>query len=1196
LKKSIYLNQQLSPWLSSSENSKGANFSLVAQSISHIQLLIHAAAADHSSGFSAPGAIMIVSSTQSESQQLQSAFRHGIPDDRRLVNSYEFFSPNLWGTERFGTHQYERQNRLQALDHLNHRLGVPVIFTTLLGLLHRVPSKKNRTDQTVEITVNELLDFDRLEESLLDLGYIEAPEVLEFGTFAIRGGILDIYPPLEMPVRLEFFGDRVQSIRRFSPETQRSVDVLERLNLSPCEEFPISRANRSAAAQKLFDRLIEVGGNAQERQGVIACIQKGLRPSNFDLFAPLLSHENGDYSIIDYFQSRDCLFWVRPFEVCQSILMQELDLRQAAFERDIQSNRLSVPPAAHFLDVPDIRRQLHDLGIVQIEFEENSIGDASSIPRPAPVGPSLLESLVLATKNLPLDAWIERFQLLLNQDYAVIVVDPSRTHLKRFVRMMSDRGFSLRMDLQPLHDFLINPGNDRAFSGCVGDLSAPFFDSATHSVFLPLNHVFSQSVPKGSSSKSAARLSASIQSFRDLQPNDFVVHIHHGIGQYHGLVNLCIDENPKDFLLIEYAGKDKIYVPVDGFNLIKRYHTVEDGSRPTVDRLGSNSWSSRTSRTKSAIKDIAADLLAAHAKRQLAQSHSFSSPGEAYFQFEEEFPFEETPDQLTAIQEINADLSSPKAMDRLLCGDVGFGKTEVAMRAAMRAVIDGFQVVVLVPTTVLCYQHFETFRSRFANVGVTIAQLNRFVSAKDEKMTIEGLECGKIDIIIGTHRLLSSDISLRKLGLLIVDEEQRFGVVHKEKIKQLQSGVDTLTLSATPIPRTMHMAMLGLRDLSIISHAPPNRRAVQTFVADYDDQLIAEAIQKEMQRGGQVFFIHNKIHDISDVTTKISKLLDFKVTVKFAHGQMKQHQLEQTIVEFIAGKFPVLVCTAIVESGVDMPKVNTLIIDHADQFGLSQLYQLRGRVGRGAQQAFAYLLVPNTEKVSDDARKRLETIISHQGLGAGFSIASRDLEIRGAGSLLGSQQSGHLDSVGLDLYTEMLREAIESLEGIEREAVADTEIKIPVTAFIPNDYIDNERQRLNVYRTLFSVSESSAIEKEWIGIVDRFGSPPPEVERLRRLAHLKLQLRLMGVSAIHRTELGIVELRFGKLTKRIETAIGTLLKNAPESYQLLRPNRLLINLYIQLHPNESEQVKIFDDLGQKLVRLAELINEKELPT
>lgn len=1186
LKKSLCFNQIWGPWLSSTAGDLQKTFSILSPDDSQIQLMIRATAAKLHQSNSGKHSILVVLPTENDARKWSDTFRTGLPIG---VDPLEYISSNLWGAERFGLHAEERHNRLQALNSLAQRSDHSVIFTNLLGLLHRIQPKCISSDWTVTIAEGQEIDIDKLVSTLVDMGYREAPEVVELGAYALRGGILDIYPPRESPCRLEFLGDSIRSIRTFNPENQQSVHHLQRTTIFPCEEYPIEQKSQAQTAQKLFDFFVNSGCNQRERQGIIESIQKGYRPPNFDLFVPVLGDDSNSRSLIQYLREGDYVFWVRPLEQCISDYQKELQRRHEAYLNDIDSGRISISPDLHFSELKKLISIFEDSHFREVKFGDLSSSKnyvAAGLAHPVGMPPPV-------SKSSPIDNWTEFLNRLKDRDYSIIIIDPSQTHLKRFVNMMKDLSIEVRNDVVSLNEVLLSNNQNGTIVCCFGDLISHFFDETTLTAFIPLRSIFEQTQRPKSINRNSQKLANSIKLFRELAPGDFVVHVHHGIGRYQGLVSLPFDGHQKDFLLIEYAEKDKIYVPVDGFNLIRRYLMTDESTTPTVDKLGSDTWTTKTSKARTAAKDIAEDLLKAHAKRQLAVSNSFSMPSGAYFQFEEEFAFEETPDQITAIQEINSDLSSPKAMDRLLCGDVGFGKTEVAMRAAMRAVTDGFQVAVLVPTTVLCYQHFETFRKRFVNIGINIAQLNRFVSRPEELQVIDGIRNGSIDIVIGTHRLLSKDVSPKKLGLLIVDEEQKFGVMHKEKIKQLQDGVDTLTLSATPIPRTMHLAMLGLRDMSILSHPPPNRRAVRTFVANHDDKLVKEAIENELTRGGQVFFIHNKINNIDNIASWLMGLLGDNTAVKVAHGQMKKHQLEKTIMDFMANKFPVLVCTSIVESGVDMPKVNTLIINNADQFGLSQLYQLKGRVGRGSQQAFAYLLVRNTEKLAEDARKRLETIITHQSLGAGFAIASRDLEIRGAGHLLGRDQSGHLNSIGIDLYTEMLREAIETLDGIERETVADTEIKIPVTACIPRDYIADEKVRLNTYRDMFSASTHEHIEKEWRNIRDRFGLPPDELIRLNRLAHLKLKLRLLGVSGIHRTDFGIIELRFGKLTANLRNGTKKLVEILPSVYQLLNPYRLLINQSIQSRPDNAQQLRFFDEIDSNLEPLLNSISGKE---
>jgi transcription-repair coupling factor (superfamily II helicase) len=632
-------------------------------------------------------------------------------------------------------------------------------------------------------------------------------------------------------------------------------------------------------------------------------------------------------------------------------------------------------------------------------------------------------------------------------------------------------------------------------------------------------------------------------------------------------------------------------MPVDRLNLLQRYSSGGEGGRGLVDKLGGQVWEKRKSRIKSEIKDMAEQLLKVQAARELADAHRYNPPGDEYFKLEAEFPFEETEDQQKAIDDVFADLVGEKPMDRLICGDVGFGKTEVALRAAMRAVLEGDQVLVLVPTTVLCYQHYRTFMDRLSRHGVRVGQVNRFVDGKTTKANLDALARGDLDILVGTHRLLSKDIKPKRLGLLVIDEEQRFGVGHKEKLKELRANAHVMTLTATPIPRTLHMSMLGLRDISIIATPPQERLSVKTYIARFDESLIREAILNEVARGGQVFFLHNRVEDIEEMRLFIKSLVP-GIDVRTAHGQMREHQLEEVIIDFMEQKFPVLVCTTIIESGIDMPNVNTLIVNRAENFGLAQLYQIRGRVGRSSMQAYAYFLTAAEDTLTDESKKRLEVLSAHQELGAGFQIASHDLEIRGAGNLLGGEQSGKISEIGLEMYTDMLEAAIAELRGQKVIEKIDTEIKLPVTAMIPGTYIEPENLRLQLYKSIFSATDEEELVRLKRETIDRFGAMPDPLTRLFKVATLKRGLSQAKMTSLAIGGRNFYELKFGSLNEgQIDTILDAV-RNHPDKYRLTPDGKLFLYAQTFAQPNPAQQDQMIAELVTLVEPLALSISQR----
>lgn len=701
--------------------------------------------------------------------------------------------------------------------------------------------------------------------------------------------------------------------------------------------------------------------------------------------------------------------------------------------------------------------------------------------------------------------------------YRVIFTAGTEERAERLIRVLADYGMEVTKDTSE------NPPVPGHPVVRIGTLLGGFEMSATRLAVITEGEVFTQ---RRRRARRIAKMdyAEKIKDYQDLKPGDYVVHVNHGIGRYAGIETLEVDGRHKDYLLIQYAGNDKLYVPVEQIEQVQKYIGSEE-KKPKVYSLGGSEWSKVKNRVRSSVQDIAAELIQLYAKRQAAKGYAFSKDTPFQREFDAMFPYEETPDQLRSIEEIKRDMERDRPMDRLLCGDVGYGKTEVAIRAAFKAVMDGKQVAVLVPTTILAQQHYETFRERFADFPVEIRVLSRFRTRKEQRETIKGLKDHTVDIVIGTHRLLSKDVQFRDLGLLIIDEEQRFGVKHKEKIKQMKHNVDVLTLTATPIPRTLHMAMIGVRDLSVIETPPENRFPVQTYVLEYSAALVREAIERELARGGQVYFLYNQVHNIDQMADQVRQLVP-EARVAVAHGQMPETELEKVMLDFLDGEYDVLVSTTIIETGVDIPNVNTLIIYDADKMGLSQLYQLRGRVGRSNRIAYAYFTYQRDKVLSEAAEKRLQAIKEFTELGSGFKIAMRDLAIRGAGNLLGAEQHGHIASVGFELYSQMLKEAIEELQGKEeKEKSVEPEIELKVDAYLPAEYIRDEKQKIEIYKKIRSVrtlEEARDLEEE---IEDRFGDLPEPVINLLRVARIRAYAVQYGIEQVVQ-EKGEIVIRF----------------------------------------------------------------------
>ena len=1073
-----------------------------------------------------------------------------------------------YGNDRFINHGLSRRQRLYAMAQLLHPANPSVIVTTVAALAQMTLAPDLLQAVSLRLEVGAVCDQDDLLASLDELGYMPADSVIEPGTFAVRGGIVDVFPPnLEEPVRLEFTFDQLASLRVFAAADQKSKRTLAAVAIVPAFEALTPKTERKADAQRLFNMLLEQQVPPADRDGMLLQFQQGLKFTGFDMLAPLFRPQAAP--TLDLLGSRSTLLFPQSIERCLESYQAFYDGNVLVQQQDSARQRPTLPLEAHFLPPQAVAAKLR-LSRSLIEF-----GNPFQVPEAAFYR---LEAK-LALPGAPLssspgtelfDKWVQVFTRLITEEGGrVAIFAPHEEQMERVINLLTHRGLSPVVQPGLLARVVRGDAGTERLSVGHGDLAGPIWFEEEGLLVIPDTAIFGL---RPSLAKPAAqKLQNFLNSFSDLKAGDLVVHVQHGIGRYAGLTGLSLGGITSDFLLIEYAGGDKVYLPVDRMNLLQRYTAGgEGGGQHLLDRLGGPAWERRKFKAKGAIRDMAEQLLKLQAQRSVASGHAFGAADDAYNQFAAEFPYEETPDQLRAIADIDADLLSGKPMDRLICGDVGFGKTEVALRAAMRTVLEGMQVLVLVPTTVLCYQHFRTFKQRLESHGVRVGQVNRFVGAAETKLALAGLSSGQVDILVGTHRMLSKDIKPSRLGLLVVDEEQRFGVSHKEKLKELKAGAHVLTLTATPIPRTLHMAMVGMRDISIIATPPAARLAVKTYITKSDDTLIKEAIEHEVRRGGQVFFVHNRVEDIAAVALYIKALVPI-AEVRVGHGQMPEQQLEKVIVDFLEQKFQVLVCTTIIESGIDMPNVNTLLVSHAHRFGLAQLYQLRGRVGRADVQAYAYFLTPGQERLSADSWKRLEVLGAHQELGAGFQIASHDLELRGAGNLLGGEQSGHAASVGLELYTEMLEDAIHELRGEAVPERFDAEIKIPVSAFIPASFVAQEAQRLQLYKSLFAADGEEALRSLRREMVDRFGELPPEALLLFKVARIKQQLK--EINALRLTAgKGVFEIRCAPLTDLQIDRVLTVVAQRPGSYKLAPDGRLLLfhNFAAQLSLSEQD--------------------------
>jgi transcription-repair coupling factor (superfamily II helicase) len=1004
---------------------------------------------------------------------------------------------------------------------------------------------------------------EELVEKLMAGGYVREDPIAAIGEFSIRGGILDVWPPgRSAPARIEFFGDTVDSIREFDPETQLSTIQLAEIEIPPMRELAVrpSDFREWAARARIRWRDSRFARSLRDRT-VFA--DEGEDFPGWEWLISLV-HERGA-SVFDYLQ--DAVLVVDEPVSVENFLASAFQTLADRFAETDAADDLGLSLPELYLTVEELRGgidamqriELRTLGRTTTKIDQEIALDAEqpkvSVGRErAPRKPLFLFPHTAETSGLLADVeWkaqsVIRYHGRLpdlasdlirrhtNQQATTLFVMPSRGVAERVAEILREYEVNVRLtssvdqtDYAAPSDAIVTSGKlsggfELPSARLVVHVEGDLFDEAAE----PALERRSTAIKR--EKKRRARGAAFLSDFRDLKVGDYVVHIDHGIARFGGLVTLdlgptqsatisALAPTPRgEFMLLFYAEESKLYVPVERLDLVQRYSSAE-GHQPTLDRLGGIGWQKTKAKAKRAMRDMADELLRLYAERKLVTGHAFPADAPWQREFEEGFEYTLTPDQETAIEDVKHDMETPTPMDRLLCGDVGYGKTEVAMRAAFKAVMDGKQTAILTPTTVLAYQHFDTFRQRFAPFPVKVELLSRFRSTKEQKDVVKRIEAGEVDVVIGTHRMLSKDVSFRDLGLVVVDEEQRFGVAHKERLKQLKKRVDVLTLSATPIPRTLNMSLSGLRDMSLIETPPSDRLAIQTQVVQSSDAVIKSAIDLELARGGQVFFIHNRVESIETIAALVKRLVP-QARMAVGHGQMNEKEMERVMLDFIGYKYDVLVATTIIENGIDIPRANTIIINRADNYGLSQLYQLRGRVGRSSRRAYAYLLIPAEQELSPIARRRLAAIREFSDLGAGFRIAALDLELRGAGNMLGGEQSGHMDALGFDLYTQMLERTVGELRGEQIEDEPTVSLNLGVDVAIPESYISDMGQRLRTYKRVSSARDEEALSAIRAETEDRYGRIPEPVEDLFAYARLRQASETVGVISIDRTREGI---------------------------------------------------------------------------
>lgn len=992
------------------------------------------------------------------------------------------------------------KDRLKILRKLIEKEPVTVI-TTLDGGMDKILPLDFLKESVITIEEASAVDFTKLQEKLIHLGYERLGQVEGPGEFAVRGGILDIYPPTEdCPYRIELWGDEVDSIRSFDVNSQRSIENVKSLKIYPAAEMILSRDRMMQGLKRIDDETKQYVAKLREQykteeaariKNIIGEFKENI--VNFQGSVGIDSYINYFYdetvSLFDYFEVDNAIVFLdEPSRIIEKGEAVETEFREGMIGR-IEKGYILPGQSDVIYSYKELLSNLNRKNSILLSTMDYK---ATSFTMKCKYDFTVRS---VNPYNNNFDVLIKDLTKWKKNGYRILLLSGSRSRAKR----LSDdlREHDLTAFYSEDMDRVIQKGE---IMTAYGSIHKGFEYPLIKFVIISESDIF------GAEKKKKRKIKEydgkKIQSFTDLNIGDYVVHENHGLGIYKGIEKIEVDKVTKDYIKIEYAGGGVLYILATGLDVIQKYAGA-DAKKPKLNKLNSPEWKKTKTRVKGAVKEIAKELVELYAVRQSKEGYQYGPDTVWQNEFEEMFPYDETDDQLRAIEDTKRDMESKRIMDRLVCGDVGYGKTEIAIRAAFKAVSDGRQVVILVPTTILAQQHYNTFVQRMMDFPISIDMLSRFRTPAQQKKIIERLKKGSLDIIIGTHRVLSKDIQFKNLGLLIVDEEQRFGVTHKEKIKQLKGEIDVLTLTATPIPRTLHMSLIGIRDMSVLDEPPVDRMPIQTYVLEHNDEIVREAINRELARGGQVYFVYNRVNGIDEVAAKITKLVP-EANVSFAHGQMSERELERIMFDFINGEIDVLVSTTIIETGLDISNVNTMIIDDADRLGLSQLYQLRGRVGRSNRTAYAFLMYKRDKMLKEIAEKRLQAIKEFTELGSGFKIAMRDLEIRGAGNLLGAQQSGHMEDVGYDLYCKMLNDAVRAMKGdLVEEETFDTTVDMDIDAFIPATYIKSEFQKLDVYKRIAEIGNEEDFLDMQEELLDRFGDMPSSVNNLLNIALIK---------------------------------------------------------------------------------------------
>lgn len=1037
---------------------------------------------------------------------------------RELLEEYRFFDPEAvyYPAKDVLFYQSDIRGNLLTAERINalkamHEREQVTLITTFDALMNTMAPPEKMWDSLLHLVPGETISFTQITGQLVRMGYEKEDQVERMGQFAVRGGILDIFPLTEEnPARIELWGDEIDTIRSFDSESQKSIENLEALTVYPACELVLTEEEKNAGIEAVQDEAKRVSARFRKdfkteeayrisSQAEELCEAWGELSmyAGMDAFLSYFCKER--IGLLDYLSPEDTLIFFDELGRCDERGRQtETEFSESMKQRLAMGYILPGQLNELFLhkEVMGKLEKYSSIAVASLDAKNYGLPDNGQLAIHVKSVSSYHNSFELLVKDL------QRYR---KNKYRTILLSGSRTRAKRLSEDLLAEGLNSFYTEDCSHELL--PGQIMV---CYGKVKKGYEYPILQFAVITESDIFG--AEKKKKKRHRVYEGEKIQSFNDLAVGDYVVHENHGLGIYRGIEKIEVGKKVKDYIKIEYAGGSNLYILATQLELIQKY-AGKDARKPKLNRLGGQEWAKTKSKVRGAVQEIAQDLVRLYAAREARNGYVYGADTVWQREFEELFPFEETEDQVLAIEETKKDMESTKIMDRLICGDVGYGKTEIAIRAAFKAVQEDKQVAYLAPTTILAQQIYNTFCQRMKDFPVRVDLLCRFRSSAQQKKTVDDIKKGQVDIVVGTHRILSKDVSFKDLGLLVIDEEQRFGVTHKEKIKQLKTNVDVLTLTATPIPRTLHMSLIGIRDMSVLEEPPMDRVPIQTYVMEYNEEMVREAISRELARDGQVYYVYNRVKDIVEIAAKIQTLIP-EAAVAFAHGQMKETELEKIMYRFINGEIDVLVSTTIIETGMDISNVNTMIIHDADNMGLSQLYQLRGRVGRSNRTAYAFLMYRRNKMLKEVAEKRLAAIKEYTELGSGFRIAMRDLEIRGAGNLLGAQQSGHMEAVGYDLYCKMLNEAVKVEKGIVQEERFDTTVDIEVDAYIPTDYIANEFQKLDIYKRIAGVETQDEAEEMLEELIDRFGEPPKSVLNLIAIACLKAKAHKLYIREV----------------------------------------------------------------------------------